>query len=828
MDVNVVKSKLIFDNKKDCEKNRYDWNKNFHDKKLTNPKFPTFDQQIYYAGDYDDLNRFAINQAYQFHLDIPKGNPDKGDSKTRIKFSDIETAFKYIFDKFKKAVYVQIKNNKVEVYQPFSNYYFINDYFLAIPNDKKDEYIMKKMRILYNKLKEADVFWTIEDFNEYDRLRIQAMNNFKKYIDKNPHIFGRKKVNFDRTRLSANNCIFKNPMPAFEGGHSYDLYLDMLLELVKTRKIPDCHFFLNIRDFPIMAKNHTEAYNYIFGEEVKLPAEFKKVSIIPVMSYTGDKRYTDIDLPTYEDWLLHSKKYYTVTNQCEQAKNEEHLYNSKWDSKKNIAIFRGSSTGCGTNVENNIRLKSVLISKKYPDLLDSAISQWNPRPRFQNKGLELVTFSKDLVNKIGTGSFVSMAEQSNYKFILILDGHISPVRIGASMGLYSLLLIPDSNYTIWVQEYLKPWIHYVPIKSDLCDLIDKIKWCKEHDSKCKKMAEESYKLYKQHVSKDGMLSHIEKVLKEKVNTNYIKQNRYRLKNKPLIIIPFRDDANDTQEKGAMTRTQQKEYLIEYFNKIFVKSPKIVFVIQSKEGLFNRGQLLNIGFDYYYLNKTKKYTHIIFNDVDLIPDANLIKYYDIIPTVDSPILLNARGTRFSRVKFNSMYSHENKLMPNVRIEDKAVRNGRIKLFSGGVISVNAETLIESNGFPNNIYGYSTEDDIFGIRIVRNKNKIFSVPRIGSLIDIENIVNLGIKDKMKILKDKNLKFNQKWEYFLLDEKKSHLDGINSLKYEVLKEGKNEIVVKLQRLDIDYAKINKKNAEEFNKKVTIPRTWIKFKII
>ena len=36
---------------------------------------------------------------------------------------------------------------------------------------------------------------------------------------------------------------------------------------------------------------------------------------------------------------------------------------------------------------------------------------------------------------------------------------------------------------------LKAWNHYIPVKSDMSDLIEKIEWCKDHDKDCKAIAE---------------------------------------------------------------------------------------------------------------------------------------------------------------------------------------------------------------------------------------------------------------------------------------------------------------------------------------------------
>jgi hypothetical protein len=46
----------------------------------------------------------------------------------------------------------------------------------------------------------------------------------------------------------------------------------------------------------------------------------------------------------------------------------------------------------------------------------------------------------------------------------------------------------DSVYNLWFSYLLKPYVHYVPIKSDLSDLLKKINWCKKHNEKAKKIA----------------------------------------------------------------------------------------------------------------------------------------------------------------------------------------------------------------------------------------------------------------------------------------------------------------------------------------------------
>ena len=54
-------------------------------------------------------------------------------------------------------------------------------------------------------------------------------------------------------------------------------------------------------------------------------------------------------------------------------------------------------------------------------------------------------------------------------------------------------------------------VHFVPIKSDLTDLIEKINWCKNNDDKCKEIASNAFKFYEEYCSKESMIDYMENV-----------------------------------------------------------------------------------------------------------------------------------------------------------------------------------------------------------------------------------------------------------------------------------------------------------------------------
>lgn len=45
----------------------------------------------------------------------------------------------------------------------------------------------------------------------------------------------------------------------------------------------------------------------------------------------------------------------------------------------------------------------------------------------------------------------------------------------------SVVLKQDSGYYEHFYNELRPWEHYIPIRADLGDLLEKIQWARDHD-----------------------------------------------------------------------------------------------------------------------------------------------------------------------------------------------------------------------------------------------------------------------------------------------------------------------------------------------------------
>jgi predicted glycosyltransferase involved in capsule biosynthesis len=186
-----------------------------------------------------------------------------------------------------------------------------------------------------------------------------------------------------------------------------------------------------------------------------------------------------------------------------------------------------------------------------------------------------------------------------------------------------------------------------------------------------------------------------------------------------IIIPYRD----RQEHLNI-------FLKETIGKINAVSYDIVIVAQNDQNLFNRGKLLNIGFEF-----TKdKSDYFCFHDVDMIP-----------------------------IRVDYSYSEK---PYHLAIN---MPQGLYSEYYGGVNLFNKEDFIKINGFSNEFWGWGYEDDDLLMRVKSVGYDIYR--RDGEFASLDH--------ERPYTKHKNIDINFTRSKELYDYKN---DGLSSLTYKL----------------------------------------------
>lgn len=729
-----------YSNEQECKRNTIRPNV------ITNPKFTSFpnvfDQTYFTAGDVADFEKYGLLplrtkklKKYSSKKSIELSELYKG-----FNFESVKNTFNYIFNHLKKGVFVLIKDNKLDVFLPFSNSRFRNS----------DE-ILKQLYINEEDKKDLKNFVDSKDSNE----RKMLWNKLAKTVIEKLQPKFKGRLNTNRQLWNAqNNCLIKANVENLEGERSLNVYKDFLEQLCEYEKVPDSVFFINKKDFAVLKKNLSNPFDDLMDSEVKLPEEYRNKTYCPIFSSSVSSDFSDILIPTEDDWRKYSGMYYTEYNPKNACKQPSEPKKTEWDSKIEKLIFRGKLTGCASEYHTNIRLKAAKLGQEFPELLDVGLVNFNTRLK-KAKGQPVSVFDPkefgiELKDKIDD------TYKLKFKYILNLDGNVSAFRLGSELASGSVIFLPESSFKMWYSDKLIPYKHYIPIHKNLENLIEQIEWCKKNDDKCKNISENALKLHTKLFSKEKILKYFNSKLKEiAVARSSDFFEKPTTKPNLNIITIFREDVSGK-------RTSQKEKFLEIMPKLFedVATVNIIVVEQSQDGRkFNIGKLKNIGFD--IATKLKLKGHFIFTDIDMIPDTRLMKYY--LKTPDVPTALAVRGTRYSYGKINE-YNPP---------------------FLGGVVAFTENNYKKVNGYPNNAVGWGGEDDMIRNRL-QYANLEIGFPSEGSVIDLEETT---LQNKLMTLKVNNLKENQKYEKIAHDTNTWKTNGVNNLNYTIISKNKTK---------------------------------------
>ena len=180
---------------------------------------------------------------------------------------------------------------------------------------------------------------------------------------------------------------------------------------------------------------------------------------------------------------------------------EDEPYFLKWEDKISKAFWRGECSGTIYDDQNElVRIRTVreLLNFESADVKMTNAWGW--------------ANGKNLPEEYFVPSRVSLDEMFKYKIFMIIDGNViaSNHMWGFATGCVPVII---SNAKCWFIEYLEPFVNYIPIKYDLSDLKEKIRWILDNDEKAKEIAQNAFKFSKKIFSP----SFQQKYLNDKIN-----------------------------------------------------------------------------------------------------------------------------------------------------------------------------------------------------------------------------------------------------------------------------------------------------------------------
>lgn len=502
---NIIKQ-IDFDDKYQCQLET--------EKIIKDPKYKyDIRNPIIQIKTEDELKKYIYPRIEYFHTH--KKNQYNKVSKNNIFIKDIDkiltnkklsiydntdkkhtyNTLDYIFNNFHTALFVQILNNKIHTFVLLSNY-------------KSHLSMLKHLNIV-----DPSKYKNIDDF-------IHKMN--ERYY-KNVTLMKKEEDSIYFTDCYIN--IWESS-PKFKEQYYwfYTYQYNLLTNLLKNKKINDIEFILNYKDINMLTKSGEHNPHYHILGNLTTPLNKKYKPFIPILNFGSHNKFADIPIPTNDDWEICTNKIFLG--------NCRNIYfdvikdiNLDYDNKIPTAIFRGSATGCGTIIKNNPRLKAAYLSNKFYNhpkyginnnndghlYLDAKITAFKTKLKkhYSEKYMNIIDRHK---LNLKVSKKLNLSEITNYKYILSIEGNIAAFRLTLELAYNSVILLVKSEFYIWHQPLLKEWIHYVPVKSDLSDVMEKIEWCKNNDDKCKIIAKNARDFFKKYINTNSIYDYMEIIL----------------------------------------------------------------------------------------------------------------------------------------------------------------------------------------------------------------------------------------------------------------------------------------------------------------------------
>jgi len=178
--------------------------------------------------------------------------------------------------------------------------------------------------------------------------------------------------------------------------------------------------------------------------------------------------------------------YCHISNQCD----------CKWIDKKSEPFWRGSTTGI--DIDNRSYTRADFV-KDYYDVYDVAFSEIH-RKRHEH----LSIYNKEMM---------PIYEILQHKYVICIDGNDKASSLNWILYSNSVPIMPKPRFYSWLCEpWLKAGVHYVEVKADFSNLVEKIEWCKSNDKECEEIANNGKEFIWQNYGSVEKEMHIEKTL----------------------------------------------------------------------------------------------------------------------------------------------------------------------------------------------------------------------------------------------------------------------------------------------------------------------------
>ncbi|MDP3371677.1 MAG: glycosyl transferase family 90 [Candidatus Paracaedibacteraceae bacterium] len=217
------------------------------------------------------------------------------------------------------------------------------------------------------------------------------------------------------------------------------------------------------------------------------------------------------------------KKYEQRYNDCVSVYKNRQSDGVTFRQKTKKAFWRGThmqpfgwgweSKECSDRKIKFSRTKAIMMSNNFRDFLDCKYVKLDEPTDTKDPHFSY----RDMLYKRGFGNYASLTDQAKFAYHLCIDGWAGSWELGGRLTegmLLGNLCFNASVFDMYFENLLEPFVHFIPVKSDLSDLIEQVKWANEHPVEAEQIAEAGHQFAIKLLHPENVLNYFIFALKE--------------------------------------------------------------------------------------------------------------------------------------------------------------------------------------------------------------------------------------------------------------------------------------------------------------------------
>ncbi|KAF7304941.1 hypothetical protein MKEN_01208400 [Mycena kentingensis (nom. inval.)] len=184
--------------------------------------------------------------------------------------------------------------------------------------------------------------------------------------------------------------------------------------------------------------------------------------------------------PCFSDILFPGSYYYDRSPSYPHVAFDD---NVEWKNKEPILYWRGRVAGGmlkGENYRSFPRFRLLDLQRDNPGTMNVRLTGWNT---WCDGDCDMGAIEREYGFDMNGAPREDMYK---YKYVMDLDGH---GWSGRFLGLLKSgsLVFKSTIFTEFHSQWIKPYEHFIPVRPDLIDLPEKLKWARENEEEARKI-----------------------------------------------------------------------------------------------------------------------------------------------------------------------------------------------------------------------------------------------------------------------------------------------------------------------------------------------------